>query len=93
MNLWSSDRAFEPNLRGIERAFGGACLCLPAERPGNVIVIAFERHPGVDVLQWAVLYEHARALERRFGLEFMAFVSGLRRMNRYDDTGLQLAPE
>jgi len=88
MNLWSNDRAFERNLRGIERAFDGACLCLPAERPGNVIVLAFERLPEAQELRWAHLYEHAKSLERRFGLEFSAFVSGLRRMNSHNDTGL-----
>lgn len=88
MNLWSSDRAFDRNLRGIERAFAGACVCLPAERPGNVIVLAFESLPQTETLRWVQLYDHAESLERRFGLEFSAFVSGLRTMNRHDDACL-----
>lgn len=88
MNLWSNDRAFDRNLRGIERAFDGACLCLPAERPGNVIVFAFESWPEAEEVRWVSLRENARALERRFGLEFPAFVAGLRTMNQHDEAGL-----
>jgi len=91
MNLWSNDRLFDRNLRRIEHAFDGACLCLPAERPGNVVVLAFETLPYAQHFRWSHLYEHAKLLERRFGLEFSAFVSGLRRMNSCDDTGLTLA--
>jgi spermidine synthase len=90
MNLWFNDRAFERNLRRIDRAFGGAYLCLPAERPGNVIVFAFERTPAPAELRWTHLHEQAKSLERRFGLEFPAFVSALRRMNLHDETGLTL---
>lgn len=91
MNLWANDRAFHRNLRAIERAFDAAYLCLPAERPGNVIVLGFETPPSADQLRWARLYERAKYLERRFGLEFPAFVAGFRRMNRHDDMGLALA--
>lgn len=92
MNLWSNDRAFERNLGAIERAFDHACLCLPAERPGNCIVLAFDPPPPAPALRWISLYEQAAALQRRFGLEFPAFVSGLRRMNSHDDAGLALGP-
>jgi spermidine synthase len=88
MNLWSSDRAFDRNLQIIERAFEGRCLCLPAERPGNVIVFAFATSP--IRLRWGELREHAAALQDRFGLEFPRFVDGLRKMNASDTVGLQL---
>jgi len=90
INLWSNDRTFDRNLRWIEEAFGGACLCLPAERPGNLVVLGFETMPSRDDLRWMRLHERAEALEHRFGLEFRAFVSNLRRMNRYDENGLTL---
>lgn len=87
MNLWSSDRSFDRNLVKIERAFDGNCLCLPAERPGNVIVFAFHTPPA---LHWTDLRSHAARLEERFGLEFPRFVDALREMNRFDARGLQL---
>jgi spermidine synthase len=88
MNLWSSDRAFDRNLQMIERAFDGRCLCLPAERPGNVIVFGFAAAPRR--LRWAELRERAGALQERFGLEFPRFVEGLRKMNACDGAGLRL---
>jgi len=91
MNLWSSDRAFDRNLQRIERVFSEGCLCLPAERPGNVIVLAFASAPAR--LAWKELVEHASQLEERLGLDFPAFVQGLRKMNRYDANGLQPSTE
>lgn len=90
INLWSNDRTFDRNLRWIEHAFDGACVCLPAERPGNVVVMGFESMPERDALCWTRLYERAESLEQRFGLEFRAFTSNLRRMNRHDDAGVIL---
>jgi spermidine synthase len=89
MNLWSSDRAFDRNLQKIERAFPGRALCLPAERPGNVIVFAFAARP--QRVRWAELREQAASLQERFGLEFPRFVEGLKKMNACDSAGLQLA--
>lgn len=90
INLWSNDRTFDRNVRWIEEAFGGACVCLPAERPGNVVVLGFEAMPSRDSLRWIRLHECAESLEQRFGLEFRAFASNLRRMNRYDEIGVIL---
>jgi spermidine synthase len=88
MNLWSSDRAFDRNVRKIERAFAGRCLCLPAERPGNVAVFAFPATP--PRLRWSELRAHAAGLQDRFGLEFPRFVDALRRMNDCDAQGLRM---
>lgn len=88
MNLWANDRAFDRNVRRIEAAFDGRCLCLPAERPGNVIVLAFARTMGPDALRWVTLQSRAKLLKERFGLEFPAFVAGLRQMNQHDAGGL-----
>lgn len=89
VNLWGSDRRFEDNLQRIESAFPAGTLCLPAEKPGNVIVFAF-RDPPSD-LRWSVLEERARGLEARYGLEFGKFVRGLRKMNRVDSERLHVS--
>jgi spermidine synthase len=90
MNLWSSDSAFARNLRRIERAFLGNCLCLPAERPGNVIVFAFRSPPAP--MRWSDLRARAVSLQERFGLEFPRFVDALREMNRCDADRIHLGP-
>ena len=90
MNLWSSDWAFDSNLQRIERAFQGRCVCLPAERPGNVIVFAFVECPRR--LRWHELNEAAGALEAGFELPFRQFVAGLKTMNQHDSDGLRMRP-
>jgi spermidine synthase len=82
VNLWGSDRRFDEYLGRIEAEFPRATLCLPAEKPGNVIVFALRCAPAA--LSWAELSSRARALEARYGLEFGRFVRGLRKMNRHD---------
>lgn len=86
VNLWGSDRRFDDYLQRIESAFPAGTLCLPAEKPGNVIVLAF-RDARVDP-RWAELEGRARELEARYGLEFGKFVHGLRKMNRGDSERL-----
>jgi spermidine synthase len=88
MNLWSSDWAFDHNLQRIERAFSGRCICLPAERPGNVIVFAFAEPPRG--LHWQELNQTARTLEQGLGLPFPQFVAGLKKMNPHDAHGLRM---
>lgn len=88
MNLWSSDWAFDNNLQRIERAFYGRCICLPAERPGNVIVFGFVETPRE--LRWQALNEAARSLEEGFGLPFPRFVAALKKMNQHDRHGLHI---
>ena len=90
VNLWGNDRRFDQFLRRIESAFPAATLCLPAERPGNVIVFGFRDSPGSA--QWAALSEKARALEARYGLEFGRFVHGLQKMNRSSTECLFMGP-
>jgi spermidine synthase len=88
VNLWRSDRAFDDYLGRIESAFPAGTACLPAERPGNVIVFAFRDAPGNP--RWDELDTRARGLEARYGLEFGKFVQGLRKMNRCDEQRLYL---
>jgi hypothetical protein len=67
----------------IEAAFPAGTLCLPAHKPGNVIVpshfaIRRARCAGPTSAQGA-------GLEARYGLEFPLFVQALRTMNRHDE--------
>jgi len=82
VNLWGGDREFNETLKRIERAFPGGTLCLPAERPGNVIVFGFRTAPGPR--DWAALRQRALGLEKHYELPFTRFVESLRQMNRHD---------
>ena len=90
VNLWGNDRRFDEYLRRIESAFPAATLCLPAEKPGNVIVFGFRDSPGAA--QWDALNVKARELEARYDLEFGRFVRGLSRMNRSTREYLYMGP-
>ena len=90
VNLWGSDRRFNEYLQRIEAAFPAGTLCLPAERPGNVIVFAFRDAPGSP--HWDELALKARELEARYDLEFGRFVRSLRKMNRSDGKRLHISP-
>ena len=89
VNLWGSDRRFEDYLARVEGAFPGGTLCLPAEKPGNVIVFGFRHSP--PALRWDELDRKASELEARYALEFGRFVRGLRKMNRVDAERLYIA--
>jgi len=82
-NLWGSDRRFNEYLTRIEAAFPAGTLCLPAEKPGNVIVFGFRDSPGNP--DWDALERSGNELQLRYGLEFPRFVHGLRKMNRWDE--------
>jgi spermidine synthase len=86
VNLWGSDRKFDDYLMRIEDAFPAGTLCLPAEKPGNIVSFAFRDSPGNPT--WRELEARARELEARYGLEFGRFVKGLRKMNRCSEEGL-----
>ena len=90
VNLWGSDRRFGEYLQRIEAAFPDATLCLPAERPGNIIAFGFR--DGARAVRWDALSARARDLESRYGLEFGRFVRGLRTMNRFDGDHLFFGP-
>jgi spermidine synthase len=88
VNLWGGDREFDTLLRRVERSFPEGTICLPAEKPGNVIVFGFKTHPGN--LTWQALNERAAELQSAYGLEFPRFVEGLRKMNPHDAERLLL---
>jgi spermidine synthase len=87
VNLWSSDSRFDAYLQRIERVFD-ALACVPAERRGNVIVLAFASSPKRP--RWDDLRLRARALQARYGLEFLQFVEGLRELNPHTEGRLTL---
>jgi spermidine synthase len=78
VNLWNSDIRFDAYLQRIENVFD-AVACVPAERRGNVAVLAFRRSPGQP--RWDDLRAAARGLQSLYGLEFLNFVDGLRELN------------
>jgi spermidine synthase len=86
MNLWGSDSRFNQFLERIESAFPAGTLCLPAAKPGNIIVFAFRDAPGNP--SWSELKARAGELEKRYGLEFGRFVAALKSMNRCDEVRL-----
>ena len=86
VNLWGGDKEFHTLLARIEDAFPSGTLCLPAERPGNVIVFGFKSDPGA--FEWKDLQTRARDLQAHYQLEFPRFVESLRKMNRHDRENL-----
>jgi spermidine synthase len=90
VNLWGGDKLFKTLLKRIESAFPGGVLCLPAERPGNIIVFAFRDAP--EPFEWTTLEARAVALEKALGLEFTRFAEHLRTMNRHDEKVLYSEP-
>ena len=90
VNLWGSDRRFDEYLERIESAYPAATLCLPAEKPGNVVLFALREAPGE--LRWDALETRAAELETLYGLEFGRFVRGLRKMNRHNAERLFPSP-
>lgn len=89
VNLWGSDKTFPVYLSRIEAAFGGHTLCLPTEKHGNIIVFGFKHVAGNP--SWLDLREDAKLLSAKYGLEFLNFVEGLRKMNRHTEKRLMLS--
>jgi spermidine synthase len=89
VNLWGSDRKFDDYLKRIEDTFPAGTLCLPAEKPGNIVAFAFRDSPGNP--PWRGLEARARELEARYGLEFGRFVKSFGKMNRCSEECLFIA--
>ncbi|MGH8703901.1 MAG: fused MFS/spermidine synthase, partial [Burkholderiales bacterium] len=65
MNFMDDEPDLDRNVQRIERAFGGAVLCLPALRDPNIIVFALKGAPSN--IAWHTLRARAEQLERRHG--------------------------
>jgi spermidine synthase len=87
VNLWGGDREFNDILQRIVQAFPAGTLCLPAEKPGNIIVFGFRDRPGA--IRWDELERRAAQLGPLYGLEFGRFVQSMRKMNPHDETHLR----
>ncbi|HQT25842.1 MAG TPA: polyamine aminopropyltransferase, partial [Burkholderiales bacterium] len=86
VNLWGSDKKFSTYLSRIEKAFDGLTLCLPAEKHSNIIVFGFRNFTGNPA--WLELREEARMLSSLYGMDFMNFLEGLKKMNHHTEKRL-----
>jgi hypothetical protein len=66
-------------------------ICLSAREDGNIIVFALKGGPRS--VSWDELRRSAVRLETKLGLPFPAYVSGLRKMNRWSRKDLLISPD
>ena len=90
INFMNDDPKFDSTLARLERAFGGAVLCMPALYDPNIAVFAFKGVPRK--VEWCALRARAAELEARHGLPFSRYVSRLRAMNPCTPAELIIAP-
>jgi spermidine synthase len=90
VNFMNDDPKLDPTLERLERAFGGAVLCMPALYDPNILAFAFKGIP--QRISWQELRETAARLEGKLGLPFTRYVSRLRAMNRCTAAELIIAP-
>jgi hypothetical protein len=69
---------YDKNLAAMEQAFD-AVVWLPEVHDANIVVIAFKRAPQID---FAVLYERAAEIKRRYNLPAKGWVDGLKEWMR-----------
>jgi spermidine synthase len=90
VNYMSDDPKLDSYLQRLERAFGGAVLCMPALSDPNLIAFALKGAP--QRVAWPALRARAATLEARYGLPFRRYVAALRRMNRHAGGDLIIVP-
>ena len=90
VNFMNDDPKFDHTLQRLERAFGGAVLCMPALYDPNIAVFALKGVP--PAIEWSALRARAESLESRLGLPFTRYVSRLRAMNRSTASELIIVP-
>jgi spermidine synthase len=79
VNFMNDDPKFDLTLQRLERAFGGAVLCMPALYDPNILVFALK---GVrSRIAFHELRDKAEELETRYALPFTRYVNRLRAMN------------
>jgi spermidine synthase len=90
VNFMNDDPKLDTTLQKLERAFGGAVLCMPALYDPNILAFAFK---GIAPrVSWAALRSRAEQLQSRLGLPFMRYVARLRTMNRWNAAELIISP-
>ncbi|MDX1915162.1 MAG: polyamine aminopropyltransferase [Methylophilus sp.] len=81
INLWGSDKNFDVYLQRIEQSFNDRVLMIPTGRPGNIVVMGFNRLP--NELRWEPLRQKAKALDAELKLDFMGLLERLRDHNNH----------
>jgi spermidine synthase len=90
VNFMNDDPKLDATLERLERAFGGAVLCMPALYDPNILAFAVK---GVAArVSWNSLRNRAEQLQSRYGLPFTRYVPRLRSMNRWTATELIISP-
>jgi spermidine synthase len=77
-NVFGDVANYDKNLAAMEQAFD-AVVWLPEVHDANIVVIAFKRAPQID---FAVLYERAAEIKRRYNLPAKGWVDGLKEWMR-----------
>jgi len=90
VNYMSDDPGLDTYLQRLERAFGGAVLCMPALSDPNLIALALKGAP--DRIAWQALRARAERLEARYALPFRRYVGALGRMNQRAGSDLIIVP-
>jgi spermidine synthase len=73
-NVFGEVGNYDKNLEAMEQAFD-AVVWLPEVHDANIVVIAFKQAPQID---FAVLYERAGDIKRRYNLPAKDWVNGLK---------------
>jgi spermidine synthase len=90
VNYMSDDPRLDGYLQRLERAFGGAVLCMPALSDPNLIAFALKGAP--QRAAWQDLRARAATLEARYALPFRRYVRALGRMNQRAGGDLIIVP-
>jgi spermidine synthase len=90
VNFMNDDPRLDRTLERLERAFGGAVLCMPALYDPNILAFAFKGIP--PTISWQELRSRAARLEGKLDLPFTRYVPRLRAMNRCTAAELIIAP-
>ena len=79
-NLVGSKARRAAHLEMIADAFGGNIIVLPVENDGNYLVFAFR--DGTFEPRWRWIEGQARAMQKRYGLDFPKFAARLKRSRK-----------
>jgi spermidine synthase len=77
-NVFGDFINYDKNLQAMEQAFD-AVVWLPEVHDANIVVLAFKRAPQID---FALLYERAADIRRRYNLPAKNWVNGLKEWMR-----------
>jgi spermidine synthase len=77
-NVFGDFINYDKNLQAMEQAFD-AVVWLPEVHDANIVVVAFKEAPQID---FAVLYERAATIKRRYNLPAKNWVNGLKEWMR-----------